>query len=108
VSSGADLQGAVSVSAATHVTLTGELLYRRFDELGRIGRVLAPHPVLRGVETLRLVPAGDSTTALGALGVKWNLGSAWLLRANVVVPLTDAGLTAPLIPSVAFEYNFGR
>jgi hypothetical protein len=41
-------------------------------------------------------------------GFKWNLASTWLVKVNVVRPITSAGLTAQWTPSVAFDYSFGR
>jgi hypothetical protein len=108
VSSGPDLSGALTVAATPQFTLTGELLWRHFDDIGRITASTSPHPTLVGVETLRLLPVGDTSTLAGSLGLKWNLGGPWLLRANVYIPLNDNGLTARAIPSLALEYHAGR
>jgi hypothetical protein len=108
VSPGPDFSGALTVAAAPQLTLTAEMLWRRFDDIGRITESVSPHPTLVGVETLRLLPVGSTDTLATSLGLKWNLGGPWLLRANVYVPLTDNGLTAHAIPSLAVEYHAGR
>ncbi|RPJ69100.1 MAG: hypothetical protein EHM24_19535 [Acidobacteria bacterium] len=108
VSDGVDFGTAVSVNPAAHVTIAAELFGRRLD-LGRLEQVIAPHPALPGVETLRLVEAADHTTqTLGAVGFKWNLADAWLLSATLTLPLNQSGLTARFMPSASVEYNFGR
>ncbi len=108
VSSGMDVSGALVAAATPRVTLTGEILWRQLDEIGRITPVVAPHPTIAGVETLRLSPAGSTSSAAAAIGMKWNVAATWLLRADVVLPLNDAGLTARWVPSFALEYSFGR
>lgn len=109
VSNGFDYGGAVAGSPTPRLTIVGELFGHRLSDIGRIAPLLAPHPSIRGVETLHLVQGSrNTTTLLAAGGVKWNLSSEWLLSAHVLVPLTDAGLTPRFVPSVSFEYNVGR
>ncbi len=100
--------GAVGVSAGLRVTLVGELLGRRLTSLHRVVDVYQPHPVLAGVETMRWLPepTGVSITYL-VTGAKWNLGGSWLLNANVLTRLTDAGLKARFTPTLALDYGFG-
>jgi hypothetical protein len=104
LSDGFDFAAAISASPTPPVTFLIEMLGRRLDSVGRIASVAAPHPTITGVETLRLVPEGTTTTTLGSVGVKWNVADAWLLSASVLVPLRQAGLTARLTPLVALEY----
>ena len=40
-------------------------------------------------------------------GVKWNVTGTWLITANVLKPLTESGLNAGWVPTVAFDYSFG-
>ncbi len=47
-------------------------------------------------------------TATISPGLKWNLAGTWVLLANVLVPLTQGGLTAPITPFVGIDYAFGR
>jgi len=108
VSDGVDFGTALSMNPGAHVTIAAELFGRRLN-LGRLGQVVAPHPALPGVLTLRLVEAAEHTTqTLAAVGFKWNLSDAWLLSATMVLPLNQSGLTARFMPSASLEYNFGR
>ena len=101
--------GALAVAATPRFTIVGELQTRRIAGIQRIGEVTAPHPRFRDVQTTRLMPLGDdqlSTVATG--GFKWNVGTTWLLHASVLMPLTDAGLTATFTPTIALDYSFAR
>lgn len=101
--------GAVAAAATPRVTLVGEFMARHLSGLSRIDAVGAPHPRIAGVMTTRLMPVGaEQLAAYTVGGVKWNLGGAWLLHGNVLVPLTDAGLTARVTPTVALDYSFTR
>jgi hypothetical protein len=101
--------GAVAVAASPRMTIIGEVLARRIAGIQRIAAVAAPHPRLRGVETSRLMPVGeDQTSAFAVAGVKWNVSSTWLLHANVLMPLSDSGLTATFTPTIAMDYSFAR
>src|SRR5439155_1083871 len=84
--------GAVGIAATNRVTVSGGLLGRRIDGIGRIAPTSAPTPGLVGVETIRLVPDASALDILTAVpGVKWNVTDTWILVGNVSVPLTDAG-----------------
>ena len=108
VANGFDFGTALAVNPAPHLTLSAELFGQRLA-LGRLQQVVAPHPAIAGVETLRLVEADENSThALAAVGMKWNLSDAWLFSATVLMPLNQVGLTARFIPSASLEYNFGR
>lgn len=101
--------GAMAVAATSRVTVIGELMGRLIDNAGGLTAVSAPHPTLRGVQTIRLVPAGTMLNSMAvAPGVKWNLTDTWVLAANVTVPLTNDGLTARYVPFVGLDYALGR
>jgi hypothetical protein len=101
--------GAVAVAATPRITLVGELLARRIAGIQRISEVVGPHTRIAGVQTLRLMPTGeDQTTAYAVAGFKWNMGTTWLLHGNVLMPITDRGLTARITPAIAFDYSFAR
>lgn len=101
--------GAVALAATPRLTLTGELLARRSRGTARIGEVVAPHPRLIDVATIRLVPVGDDRTAAFAVaGIKWNAGGTWLLQGNVLFPVRDVGLTARVTPMLTIDYAFTR
>jgi hypothetical protein len=104
-----DYSGALAVAASDRITFVGELLGRRLDTGGRIAETIAPHPTLVGVETIRLTGVPEATYRAVAVGsVKWNVGETWLVSASLLRPMTKAGLTARLIPSVVVEYSFAR
>jgi hypothetical protein len=102
--------GAAFATAATpRVTLTAELLGRWVDSGGRIESVIAPHPTLAGVETIRLASGSARLQTLTlAPGLKWNVTDTWVLVANVSLPLTNGGLTAPITPFFGFDYSLQR
>ena len=101
--------GAVSVAASPRLTLVGEIILRQMEGMQRITEVVEPHPRIGGVLTTRLVPGGeDETTAFTVIGAKWNLGSTWLLHTNVLIPISDNGLTARFTPALTLDYSFTR
>lgn len=101
--------GAVAVAATPRLTLVGEVLARRIAGIRRISEVVAPHPRIAGVQTLRLMPAGDDQmTAFSVAGFKWNVSGTWLLHGHVMLPVSDGGLTARITPAVALDYSFTR
>jgi len=109
VSEALSYAGAVTAVAAPRVTVVGELLGRRLNGVGRLTETTLPHPRLNGVDTIRLTSSEETPNRLVAVaGVKWNVASTWLLTANVLRPLTDAGLNAKWVPSVTFDYWFGQ
>jgi hypothetical protein len=100
---------AVSYAATPRLTMVGEMLLRRAAGAERVVELIAPHPRIAGVETLRLVPAGDrQLTATTVVGFKWNIAGTWLLHGNVLVPVGQRGLTTRFAPSVALDYSFTR
>lgn len=99
----------VTAAVAPRLTLSGELFGRAVDGVGELQRVFLPHPTIAGVRTLRLGTTGDDLRTLAAVaGLKWNITGAWLLNANVLVPMGSRGLRADVAPAVALEYAFGR
>ena len=101
--------GAATLAASERVSVVGELLGRWIDSPGHIVQVSAPHPGLSGVETIRLTPDASSLHLVTLVpGVKWNLTQTWVLAANVSIPLTSGGLTAPFTPFIGLDYALGR
>jgi len=99
--------GATSYAASQRVTVTGEMLIRRVNELRTTELVSAPHPTIVGVDTLRLSTIGSGLTLANAVaGIKWNLSGTLVLGGHVSFPLVHHGLTAPLTPTIALEYAF--
>jgi hypothetical protein len=101
--------GAVAAAASPRLTITGELVGRVIDTAGHLESIVAPHPTLADVETIRL---GASTSKLHAItvapGVKWNLTDTWVLVGNVSVPVTKGGLTTTVTPYVGIDYSLER
>jgi hypothetical protein len=101
--------GALAVAANDRLTFLGELLGRRLESGGSIAQTVAAHPRLVGVETIRLTGVAEATyRAVAVGGFKWNVADTWLVSASVLRSMTSTGLTAPVVPSVAVEYSFGR
>jgi hypothetical protein len=100
---------ALGIVASGRVTLIGELLGRLIDSPSGIVPVAAPHPTLIGVETIRLTADNSRLNMVSVVpGFKWNLTQTWVLAANVSVPLTKDGLTAPFTPFIGLDYAIGR
>ncbi len=101
--------GAAAFAATPQLTVGGEIFGRRLLDVGRITQVAFPNPTLLGVDTYRLLPTGGSTMpVLGAVGIKWNIATTWVLDAHVLVPVSHSGLTASLTPVVGVERAFGK
>lgn len=101
-------RGALTFSASPHVTLIGEVLGRRIEDVGRVSLERAPHPSISDVDTLRLVTSGASThTAVAVAGAKWNIAGTWVLSGSVSVPLTARGLRPRATALVGLDYAFG-
>ncbi len=100
---------AVTLAPAPRLTFIAEIFGRRVSDLGRLESIEQAHPTITGVRTIRLASDGtDVTSGVGVFGMKWNLGSTWLLNASLAVPLTDNGLKSRPVPSVSLDYAFGR
>jgi hypothetical protein len=100
--------GAVSAAASPTLTVVGELTGRRLEGFPRLSEITEPHPNLSGVDTVRLTGVPRGMTRMAAVaGVKWNIASTWLISANVMRPLTSAGLNAPWVPTVTVDYSMG-
>lgn len=101
-------RGALTFSASPHVTLIGEVLGRRIEDVGRVSLSRGPHPSITDVDTLRLVTSGASThTAVAVAGAKWNIAATWVLSGSVSVPLTARGLRPRATALVGLDYAFG-
>ena len=108
ISREATYTAALTVAASERFTVVGEFLGRWVEALGSITQVTAPHPRSSGVNSIRLLPTDPGTmTGMAVAGFKWNVAGRWLLNANVLMPVTDRGLRARVIPAVALDYSFG-
>jgi hypothetical protein len=101
--------GAVTLAADPRLTFVGEFIGRRVSELHTLQAVYAQNPLAPRVETMRWLPEGDHVQqALVVTGAKWNLARSYLLNANILIRLTDVGLTARVVPSISIDYTFQR
>jgi hypothetical protein len=104
-----DYNGAITLIAGPRVTVIGEILGRRVQSVGRLAALTAPHPQLAGVDTIRLTSISEAAQRVVAVaGLKWNVAGAWILSANIVRPVTAAGLNAEWVPTASIDYAFGR
>ncbi len=104
-----DYSAAVTSAGAQKFTIVGEVVGRRLNSAGRLIEVVSPHPVLAGVETVRLSAVEQATNKVIAVaGVKWNARATWLVTANVARSLTTSGLTARWMSTIGAEYAFGE
>jgi hypothetical protein len=101
--------GAVAFAASRRLTVVGEAMARRISGLPTVTFAGAGHPRIAGVTTTRMLPEpGNQLSAFVVGGVKWNVADVWLVHANVLMPLTDSGLTARVVPAFAIDYSFTR
>jgi hypothetical protein len=104
-----DYSAAITNAGAHKLTVVGEIAGRRLNSAGHLIEVISRHPVLAGVETVRLSAVEQATNRVVAVaGVKWNAGATWLVTANVARSLTSSGLTARWMSTVGAEYAFGE
>jgi hypothetical protein len=100
---------AIEVAATPRATIISEVLGRTIDSPGHIIQVPALNPTIAGVQTLRLAPDTSMLNIITLVpGFKWNLSTTWVLAANVSIPLTNGGLTAPFTPFVGLDYSLGH
>jgi len=99
----------VAFAPAARLTVSGELIGRRLSDIGRITETVAAHPTIEGVQTLRLTAATDTQLSVvsGIGSFKWNLSDTWLFKASAIMPVSDAGLTAPVRLTLGLDYAFG-
>jgi hypothetical protein len=104
-----DYSAALTNAGAHKITIVGEVAGRRLNSAGHLIEVISRHPVLAGVETVRLSAVEQTTNKVVAVaGVKWNARTTWLVTANVARSLTTSGLTARWMSSIGAEYAFGE
>jgi hypothetical protein len=101
--------GALTFAATPRTTVAAELIGQHLADVGRITAIRAPHPSIADVETVRLAAETVGVNAASLAGsLRWNLAHTWVLRASVLVPATDTGLTARARMTVGFDYAFAR
>lgn len=107
VSDELDTNGGITVALTPRLTAAGEVLVRRLSDLRTIVAQTSPHPLIAGVETLRLVPgAARPLLSTAVAGLKWNAEGRLVISGQLMWRLSNGGLTFRLAPSVSADYLF--
>jgi len=109
LSNSLEYRGAAIFAASHRLTLIGEVTGDRRASVGRLTETVAPSPTLINIDTVRLTSTNQPIMrAVAVAGVRWNFRSTWLFSANVVRPLTEAGLNAQWRPTITVDHSFGQ
>jgi hypothetical protein len=101
--------GAATIVGGARLTVVGEIIGRRLRSTGRLTDRVEAHPSVPGVETVRLTSVPETAQrAVVVLGLKWNVASTWLLGANVLRPVTSAGLNPRWVATLGVDYSYGQ
>ena len=102
--------GAMTIAVSPRLTVITEALGQRVSSGGQLVELVEPHPLLSGIETIRLSSVDAATTrAQLVAGVRWNLAARGLLGVNVLKPLTTAGLlNTRWVATLSFDYILGN
>jgi hypothetical protein len=103
------LQAGVEWAATNRLTVNGEFMQRTIHNGARLAYKDVPlrtNPFgLTTASVASIDPRGlDRVSAAG--GIKWNLAGTALLTANVLLPMTDAGLVDHLTPVIGLDWGF--
>ena len=103
------LQGGVEWAATNRVTVNGEFMQRTIRNGARLTYKAVPLPAnpfgLTSASVASIDPRGlDRVSVAG--GIKWNVAGTALLTANVLIPVTDAGLVDHLTPVFGLDWGF--
>jgi hypothetical protein len=107
--------GGVEYAVNPKTTLVGDFVGRTLTDSTRFNAISFPHAYRDGSDTAPLQVAqlptiaadsGSLSTALGAVGVKFNPTGSLLISAHVLLPMNNAGLKSRPAPVVGFEYAF--
>ena len=106
LSNSLDYRGALTMSPVPQLTLVGELLGRRIADLGSLAEERVRHPLLSGVDTIRLISTGESINTMAlVIGTKWNVSDTWLANVNVSIPLSNRGLRSDVLVVFGVDYS---
>jgi hypothetical protein len=102
-------QAGVEWAATDRLTVNGELMGRTIRNGGRLAYKDLPlggNPFgLTSASVASIDPIGLHRVSVAG-GVKWNLAGTALVTANVLVPVTDAGLVDRLTPIIGLDWGF--
>ena len=106
---GSVFQAGVEWAATDRLTVNGELMGRAIRNGGRLAYRDLPlrgNPFgLTSASVASVDPAGLRRVSVAG-GIKWNLAGTALVTANLLVPVTDAGLVDHLTPVVGLDWGF--
>ena len=106
---GTVFQAGVEWAATDRLTVNGELMGRTIRNGGRLTYRDVPmggNPFgLTSASVASVDPAGLRRIS-AAGGIKWNLAGTVLVTANVLMPITDAGLVDHLTPVIGLDWGF--
>jgi hypothetical protein len=99
--------------AGPKATITADLVGRNLLDIGRLQEQPRTFNFMNvaGVPGSATFPefalqAGNLNLLVGAAGVKFNVAGNLLISANVLVPLTQAGIRDKITPVIGFDYAF--
>jgi hypothetical protein len=102
----------VDIAAHPLLTISGDIIGRTIFDVERFNAV--PTQFSGPLASITVNNFQSSGTAslnlvLGAVGAKYNIpGTHFLLTANVVFPLTSAGLKPNVTPVIGLDYSFAK
>jgi hypothetical protein len=107
--------GGFDWAAAPRVTIAADIVGRTIRDVTRFSnstssfqyRTVADGPLLTETrEQLNINRTGNLNLVLGTVGTKLNIATNLLLTANVLFPLSDAGLRPGVTPVFGLDYAF--
>jgi hypothetical protein len=106
---GSVYQAGVEWAATDRLTVNGELMGRTIRNGGRLTYKDLPmsgSPFgLTSASVASVDPAGLRRVSVAG-GIKWNLAGTALITANLLMPVTDAGLVDHLTPIIGLDWGF--
>ena len=106
---GSVYQAGVEWAATDRLTVNGEVMGRTIRNGGRLTYKEVPMSAnpfgLTSASVASVDPAGLRRVSVAG-GVKWNLAGTALITANLLMPITDAGLVDHLTPIIGLDWGF--
>jgi hypothetical protein len=96
-----DYSGGVDLAATPKLSIAGDVVARVLRHSVGIQRITNG-----GAIFINYVPMATQSLLVGVVSAKINIAGQWLIRANLLFPLTDNGLEPGLTPVIGFERAF--
>ncbi|HEV3215562.1 MAG TPA: hypothetical protein VGZ27_07550 [Vicinamibacterales bacterium] len=93
-----NLSGGIDFAVGSKVTVSGDVIARGLRNAIKLTSPQGYYLSLEHRDVLMLL--------VGVAGVKLNVGGPWLLRANVLFPMTSNGLEPSITPTIGLERAF--